>query len=151
MVLIMKWFFEDEKNLENLRRELESWLGTPFRHRTAVKGIGCDCLHMVAAVMMAVGAIGKVHIPPYNRGVGYHSYDDALSRGLGQVKQLEQVNKWDLMDGDIVSYQYGTVPSHVGIYFEGLLYHSVWNGGVTRMSPNEPSMKKRFAAYRVKI
>ena len=33
--------------------EARSWIGTPYRHQTSVKGIGCDCLGLVRGVWRA--------------------------------------------------------------------------------------------------
>ncbi len=33
--------------------EAESWIGTPYRHQGAAKGIGCDCLGLIRGVWRA--------------------------------------------------------------------------------------------------
>jgi NlpC/P60 family putative phage cell wall peptidase len=35
--------------------EARSWIGTPYRAGNAVKGAGCDCASLIAAVMFACG------------------------------------------------------------------------------------------------
>lgn len=34
--------------------EARSWIGTPYHHQAALKGVGCDCLGLVRGVWRAV-------------------------------------------------------------------------------------------------
>jgi NlpC/P60 family putative phage cell wall peptidase len=45
--------------------EARGWIGTPYVHRGALKGAGCDCLGLVLGVWRAlVGPLPEV-VPPY--------------------------------------------------------------------------------------
>lgn len=37
--------------------EARAWIGTPFRHQAAVKGVGCDCAGLVRGVGEAAGVL----------------------------------------------------------------------------------------------
>ncbi|MBO6554606.1 MAG: C40 family peptidase [Roseitalea sp.] len=53
------------------------WIGTPYRHQAARRGVGCDCLGLVAGVWADVyGAM-----PDYDRS---YSADWAESAGAGE-------------------------------------------------------------------
>ena len=62
-----KPFFADPRQVDRLEQEVRSWLGTPWRHRTAVKGYGADCIQFVAQVLHNLGVFdfSKVKIPDY--------------------------------------------------------------------------------------
>jgi NlpC/P60 family putative phage cell wall peptidase len=45
--------------------EAESWLGTPYHHMARLKGVGCDCLTLLAAVYEAAGVVPAIEIPFY--------------------------------------------------------------------------------------
>lgn len=49
--------------------EAKSWLGTPYRQRARLKGIGVDCAQFVASVYKAVGII------PEGESIGLFSRD----------------------------------------------------------------------------
>jgi NlpC/P60 family putative phage cell wall peptidase len=39
---------------ERIVAEARSWIGTPYRHQAALKGVGCDCLGLVRGVWGAL-------------------------------------------------------------------------------------------------
>ncbi|MBZ8135500.1 NlpC/P60 family protein [Afifella sp. IM 167] len=41
------------------------WLGTPYRHQAALKGVGCDCLGLVRGVYAEVTGRAPETPPPY--------------------------------------------------------------------------------------
>jgi NlpC/P60 family putative phage cell wall peptidase len=46
-------------------REAESWIGTPYRHQTSLKGVGCDCLGLLRGVWRALHGEEPEVPPPY--------------------------------------------------------------------------------------
>jgi NlpC/P60 family putative phage cell wall peptidase len=51
---------------ETFLAEARAWIGTPFRHGTALRGLGCDCLGLVVGVRHAVaGGTGAASMPDY--------------------------------------------------------------------------------------
>lgn len=41
------------------------WLGTPYRHAAALRGVGCDCLGLVRGVWADLGGASLPALPPY--------------------------------------------------------------------------------------
>ena len=41
--------------------EARAWIGTPYHHQAAVKGVGCDCLGLVRGVWRAVYGADPEH------------------------------------------------------------------------------------------
>ena len=45
--------------------EARSWIGTPYRHRASVKGVGADCLGLVRGVWRGCVGPEPEPLPPY--------------------------------------------------------------------------------------
>ena len=43
------------------------WLGTPYHHQAALRGVGCDCLGLLRGVWREVVGPEPAHLPPYTR------------------------------------------------------------------------------------
>ena len=50
-----------------------TWLGTPYHSAARVKGVGVDCLTVLAEVYHEAGIIGHVDIPYYPNDFMLHS------------------------------------------------------------------------------
>lgn len=46
--------------------EARTWIGTPYRHQSSVKGAGCDCLGLLRGVWRAVYGREPEAPPPYS-------------------------------------------------------------------------------------
>lgn len=89
--------------------EARSWLGTPWEHQQAVKGVGCDCIGFLAGVDMALGLPeGKAWLADLRyKGYGRTPKPDLLleacseymdpialdDAGLGDVLQLSYADR----------------------------------------------------------
>ncbi len=74
----MKPYFENDENWNIYKAELESWIGTPYRHLTMVKGRGADCALYMAAVMLHVGILTKVEHDWYPRDWFRHTTKERI-------------------------------------------------------------------------
>lgn len=132
------YFFEDEDAQRRLWEELESWKGTPFRHRCAVKGKGADCIHFVSTVYCNVGAqeFKKEWVPDYPPDWHLHNTREQLRETiLSRVPRWEDItsqNMVTIMPGDLFLYHYGKAASHSGIYHSGYIYQSITGIGVQK-------------------
>ena len=63
--------------------EARSWLGTPYHHMGRVKGVGCDCLTLLAAVYHAAGVVPEIEIPHYPPDWHLHRSAELYLEGLG--------------------------------------------------------------------
>ena len=132
----MKYFFESLEKQKELEETLESWLNTPFRHWSGVRGLGCDCIHFVTRIMEEVGASSvqgeRYKIIRYPKDWHLHNGEELLLTGiLGQMK-VQPVDISNPENGDILLFQFGRVCSHSSIYYDGRLYHSLTNIGVRK-------------------
>lgn len=89
------------------------WIGTPYRHRAARRGVGCDCLGLIRGIWRDVSGEEIGPIPPYR----------ADWRDLSAVEALEQL-AGTLLDpverpepGDVLLFRIGraAVPHHCGL------------------------------------
>ena len=52
-------------NPELVAAAARGWIGTPYRHRAATRGAGCDCLGLVAGVWRELHGTEPPALPPY--------------------------------------------------------------------------------------
>jgi len=133
-----------------IRAEALSWAGTPFRHAGALKHVGVDCIHLVEAVLRAVGLLGvDAIVPRYSPDWHLHQRRELLLDGLRQhcdeVEAPYQV-------GDILVWRYGRAASHCGVYIgDGRIVHAATKDQVRCEPADSASLKRRFVgAYRVR-
>lgn len=121
--------------------ECSSWVGTPFRARSCIKGPqgGVDCAGYVGTVFAAIGAIeGKIAVPPYELNHAEHC-DESLLRGWFEQPEVRaRVRALDegepLLIGDMVFPKIGRTEHHLALWVGGEIYHVVRPGGVCRQS-----------------
>jgi hypothetical protein len=132
----MTYYFEDPDRKEALFKELESWIGTPFKHRMGTKKLGCDCFIFWMKVMEApeVGVLrpGMTRLPKYDVDWCLHRNEEILLDRVRNHPAVVEINPFEgePMDGDIYLYQFGRVCGHSAIYCRGQLYHSITGVGV---------------------
>ena len=128
-------YFEDIHKQEVLEVVLNSWMGTPYRHWSGVKGEGCDCIHFIARVFEELG-MGPFKIEHYSKDWHLHNTDELLLSGLSRelnLLKISAVNN-EPMNGDIVLYKFGKASSHSAIYYDGEVYQSINGIGVEKRS-----------------
>jgi len=128
----MKYYFEDTNKQKELKVILDEWLGTPFRHRCAVKGEGADCIHFVAAVLDELGILdfNLVKIPDYAPDWHLHNTREMLLENVKKHLNVEVVPIGNNKNGDIILSHFGKAASHSSIYFDDHLYHALNGVGV---------------------
>ena len=150
----MKYFFEIKENEKALKRILDEWLDTPFRHHCGVKGKGTDCIHFPARVFEELGKLKwrKDIIPEYAKDWHLHRTEERLMNGILKELKVEKVNFSDLMNGDIILFQYGRASAHASIYYDKHTYQAINGIGVKRIAITDQDFKKRMKyAFRLLI
>lgn len=128
------YYFSDPERVQILKRVLDSWVGTPYRHWCGVKGEGCDCVHFVARVMEEIGYVkkGALKIPWYDRDWHLHHCEELLFAGVKKYLVLQEVPVKNLLDGDLLLFRFGRAMAHSAFYLDGHIYHAVNRIGVLR-------------------
>lgn len=145
-------YFESLEKQDQLKKVLDSWIGTPFRHQCGVKGLGCDCVYFVARILEEVGILTwhKDLIPDYSKDVPLHDSHELFEERLLQNTKAEKVEFNDLRNGDVVLFHSGKAASHGAFYFDGYMYQALNKVGVCKIRFSDKLLKKRAKfAYRV--
>ena len=88
------------------------WVGTPYRHRAAVRGVGCDCLGLLAGVWAEVTETAAPQLPNYRA-----DWRDGSHAG----ELLELAERWlrpgVMGQGAVLLFRMGAsaLPRHCGI------------------------------------
>jgi|SRR5580698_1597457 NlpC/P60 family putative phage cell wall peptidase len=114
--------------------EARKWLGTPFKAKGRLRGLGLDCVGLPLMVAEALGLSDKSREPLNGRR--YSTYSD---QPLGTyvhdmcVKHLVAKPVREMKPGDILTLNVSTFPCHVAIVGEhpkhGLTLIHAYNGG----------------------
>jgi len=117
-------------------------LNTPFRHYSGVKGMGCDCIHLVARVLEEMG-MGPFVIPPYSKDWHLHKTNELLTDGIKARVKVEELSPENPMDGDILLFKFGKAISHSALFYDGRIYHAVTNLKVLKTTWTDKIWYKR--------
>lgn len=121
---------------EAMKKELDSWLGVPFRHM-GITRTGIDCMNFIARILMKVGVLSENMIRYEYAEKWYHGTRESLiENALHALKHYSTSdfqmynNKEQPQDGDICLFQWKDTycVSHGGIFFDGSVYNANLNG-----------------------
>lgn len=74
--------FENNKDWLRMRKIIDSWLGTPYKHLTMVKGGGADCTLFIGACWKEFGIINKVNYDYYPRDWHTHTKEERVLKSF---------------------------------------------------------------------
>lgn len=100
---------------EDVVAAARAWLGTPYRHRAATLGAGCDCLGLLRGVWRALYGGEPEAVPSYRADVRDPAHAGALLAAA--ERHLLAVEGGPLMAGQVVLFRLhrGLPPRHCGI------------------------------------
>ena len=134
------------RSMSEVVRIARSWIGTPYRHQGARKGVGCDCLGLVRGVWREVRGSEPETPPAYGvdwaERCGEERLYGAALRHFGQP-----VVKQGMMPGDLLLFRWqeGAAAKHLGILSgDGRFIHAYEPAGVIE-SALVPSWRRRVA------
>ncbi|MDH4440233.1 MAG: NlpC/P60 family protein [Rhizobium sp.] len=94
----------------------ETWIGTPYRHQGAMKGVGCDCLGLVRGIWRELYGEEPEAVPAYAPDWAERSGEERLLAAAGRhffaVASFEES-----LAGDLVLFRFrpGMAAKHAGI------------------------------------
>ncbi|HUN96339.1 MAG TPA: hypothetical protein VMU69_08880 [Bradyrhizobium sp.] len=120
--------------------EAEAWLATPYHHMARLKGVGCDCLTLLAAVYHAAGVIPAIEIPYYPPDWHLHRGVERYMNGLlAHACEIEEPQP-----ADVALFRFGRCFSHGAVVVEWpRLIHAWHAGGVLRGDATQPLLADR--------
>lgn len=91
------------------------WIGTPYRHQSACKGAGCDCLGLVRGVWREVVGAEPEQVPAYSMDWSEPQGDEVLWRAAARWLTAKPLR--DEAEGDVILFRMreGSVAKHLGI------------------------------------
>jgi cell wall-associated NlpC family hydrolase len=95
-------------------KETESWIGTPYRGWSCMKGHGTDCGQLIYGVFHNCGLVPVLDLPKdYSLQVAQHQesteYVDLVATYFDEITEAE------VKPGDLVVYKLGLAYSHAAI------------------------------------
>jgi NlpC/P60 family putative phage cell wall peptidase len=91
------------------------WIGTPYRHQGALKGVGCDCLGLLVGVWREVTGGEMGALPPYTPDWAEAEGRETFAEGAR--RHLVEIAPAAAREGDIVLFRWRAhLPAkHAGI------------------------------------
>ena len=109
--------------------EARTWLGTPFHHAAAIKGVGVDCAQLLIECYAVVG-VARPDVGEYAADWFLHEGSDALDRFTRWVDAY-CVPVSAPLPGDLALFTYGRAVSHGAIVVDAdIVIHSFRDQGV---------------------
>jgi hypothetical protein len=152
----MNWVFSDALLVEALQIELERWRGTPFFPRTAMPGIGADCVRFALGVHQSLGVIGPAVWPRYPIKGGSELLSIIDGRLLAETCLRCVFRRAESRFGDFVPMP-GDVwladrPVHLAISgIDGLIWHCLYPEGVHASIISAALHERVVAVYRAEV
>lgn len=94
--------------------EARQWIGTPFHHQAALRGIGCDCIGFVAGVARQIGVREAPQWFDDIRFRGYGREPDPMKLRAACAEYLDPVRIPELRVADIILFTFFKEPMHFG-------------------------------------
>jgi cell wall-associated NlpC family hydrolase len=132
--------------IELLEAAAQSWVGTPFCERSAVKGCGVCCHRAVSEVYIEAGFMPRVELPdapPHYARAQHIGLMEGWLDGVG-AEWFTSLTGDDLTGqlqaGDLLGFRLGRAVHHLAIQLtDGRIYHAAENIGVI-IAPKLPQV-----------
>lgn len=125
-------------------RETSSWLGTPYRGWSCMKGCGVDCGQLIYGIYRQLNLVPVIELPKdYSLQVAQHQesteYVDLVAKYFREIPEAE------VLPGDVVCYKLGLAYAHAGIVISWpeYLIHAVGRHGVSGTHGTETPLFRR--------
>jgi cell wall-associated NlpC family hydrolase len=121
----MQPYFNSIEKILQLDNEARTWIGTPFAPQAMVKGAGVDCVHLVAGVLLNIGAIREFNPVKYTLDEGNHLKESKVISWFASHPDFESVQP-PYIAGDILCFNLALVGHHIGLVLgDGNMIHAL--------------------------
>jgi len=121
--------------------EAGSWMGTPYHNCARIKGIGVDCLQILAGVYANVGLIEPPPLEHYAPDWHMHRSEERYLLGIAGYLTRTETPK----PGDVALFKFGRCVSHAAIVIEWpRVIHSFYGLGVVEADANDAELAGRL-------
>ena len=92
-----------------------SWIGTPYLHQAAVKGVGCDCAGLIRGIWRTVYGSEIAGIPAYTPDWAEPQNDEYLLKTVARL--FHRVDDGPLKHGQLLVFRMrrGLIAKHLGL------------------------------------
>jgi NlpC/P60 family putative phage cell wall peptidase len=122
------------------------FIGTPYRHQGASKGVGCDCLGLIRGVWRELYGrepeVPAPYAPDWAERSGEERLLDAAMRHCGPALPLDMLQPGDLI---IFRWRGGVAAKHAGIATPGERFIHAYEQAAVVESPLVPCWRRRIA------
>jgi NlpC/P60 family putative phage cell wall peptidase len=125
----------------------EEFLGTPYRHQGAMKGVGCDCIGLIRGIWRALYGQEPEAVPPYAPDWAERSGEERLlTAGLRLFGA--PIPRSAMLAGDLLLFRWraGCAAKHAGILAGPQHFIHAYEQGAVIRSVLVPSWQRRIAA-----
>lgn len=126
----------------------ESWIGTPYRHQGATKGVACDCIGLIRGVWRELyGQEPPLAVPAYAPDWAERAGEERLLHAASTLFGAP-VPVSDMQAGDVLLFRWqaGCAAKHAGILADATSFiHAYEQAAVTR-STLVPAWRRRIVA-----
>ncbi|MGF9692890.1 NlpC/P60 family protein [Rhizobium sp. 0TCS1.26] len=132
---------------ERIVQLAEGWIGTPYRHQGATKGVGCDCIGLIRGVWREVYGEEPGPVPAYAPDWAERSGEERLLeaglRLFGPSLLIGEAQAGDLL---LFRWQTGCAAKHAGILKDDQHFIHAYEQAAVTCSALVPSWRRRIAA-----
>lgn len=123
--------------------EARSWLGTPYQHQGRLKGIGCDCIGLLACTAHALSLSDADYLD-------YERRPDGRLRPVLE-QHLTRIALGDADAADVLLFAWNATPIHIAIMTDAahIIHAFIPNRKVVESRLDEPTRTRVVAAYHV--
>ncbi|TKT81236.1 NlpC/P60 family protein [Aquamicrobium sp. LC103] len=130
---------------EEVVAEAMRWLGTPYRHQGAMRGVGCDCLGLVRGVWREI--YGR---EPETSGSYAPDWAEAgTGEPLLEAARRHCIEKpiGEMEPGDLILFRWKPphAAKHLGILFTSDSFIHAYQGHSVLISPLVPQWRRKIA------
>jgi NlpC/P60 family putative phage cell wall peptidase len=124
----------------------EGWIGTPYRHQGATKGVGCDCIGLIRGIWRELYGeepeTVSAYAPDWAERSGEDRLADAAARLFGPAVPLTEAEQGDVL---LFRWRPDCPAKHAGVLVGPQHFiHAYEQSAVTR-SALVPSWRRRVA------
>ncbi len=126
-----------------------TWIGTPYMHQAAAKGIGCDCLGLIRGVWRELYGDEPESVPAYTADWAEPQGEELLLAAASRHMRLVTDGAFTLGEVLLFRMRDGAVAKHLGL-FSGSVPHPkfihAYTGHGVIESPLSAPWQRRIAA-----
>jgi NlpC/P60 family putative phage cell wall peptidase len=137
--------------VNDLVAEARSWIGTPYVHQAAVKGVATDCLGLIRGLWMHRYGQEPRDVPAYSADWGEPQQDERLWRSAQD--HFRDVTGQPMAPGQVILFRMrdGWIAKHLGLMAEGgdqpTFIHAYAGHGVTESPLSAPWQRRIVARF----